>query len=319
MTVADLDPVDAAWHEWRRHGIGGSDISALVGLAPASWGRGPFGLWAEKVGLTDNRVTGNELMDFGKRAESLILDWFAETTGLDPTDRQRACEHPDHPWQRCTVDAIVYPAGEPEPVEVKTTPDAPADWEAEIPVYYQAQAQWQMHVVGAARCHFAVLHISTGRRTLARYVLERNDDDITRLVDAATRFWNDHVLTGIPPAATGPDRRAIGDVYDKPTDDAVVLADLADQVDELRDTKAAIRSLEQYAEQLAAEITAALGNATVGTDNTGRIIATWKPQEQSRIDIDKLKSEWPDAAASCTTRRTHRVLRTPKPKPSSST
>ena len=41
-------PTDREWHEWRSHGIGGSDIGAILGLSKFA---SPWTVWADKQGL----------------------------------------------------------------------------------------------------------------------------------------------------------------------------------------------------------------------------------------------------------------------------
>jgi putative phage-type endonuclease len=178
------------WHEWRRNGLGGSDIAALVGLSP--WAS-PWSIWAEKVGLVHDD-SDNEWQEFGRRIEPVLVRWFEDRTGLHIAGEQMWLEHPDQPWRRCTADGLVFDGHVEEPsvelalagFEGKSTGDPPSKWEADgIPLNYQCQGQWSMGITGLPRWYFGVLH----GRQFRVYVLERDDADIATLVAAAEKFW----------------------------------------------------------------------------------------------------------------------------------
>ena len=150
------DDSHAEWLQWRRGGIGGSEVAALVGLSPFA---SPMSVWASKTGLTGD-IEDNEYMEFGRRAEPMIAPWFTDRTGLAIIGAQTQCEHPDNPTHRCTVDGFVVEddratiAQALGVAEIKTTGD---DW-TEIPDAYQCQGQWQMWVTGTHHCWFPTLH-----------------------------------------------------------------------------------------------------------------------------------------------------------------
>ena len=55
----------AEWLDWRRGGIGSSDIAAIIGLSP--WAT-PYSVWAEKTGRLDNHDNDDTVKEFGRRA-----------------------------------------------------------------------------------------------------------------------------------------------------------------------------------------------------------------------------------------------------------
>lgn len=191
-------PVDrAGWLEWRRQGLGATDVVAIVGLS--RWAT-PFSVWAEKTGRTpiDDTVPSVEA-EFGLRAEAMLAPWFGELTGYHARKWQHRAHHRDWRVGRATLDALVFrtrrsaaPLG---PLELKTT-DRQPDWTAEtFPLDYLAQCQWQMEVTDTDRAWLFALH---GRRPVI-YPVERDLDDGAWLLDAARRFWRDHVEGDRPP------------------------------------------------------------------------------------------------------------------------
>jgi putative phage-type endonuclease len=280
---AGLSPVPAAddrfdWLAWRRTGIGASDVAGILGLSP--WTT-PWTVWADKVGLAPEQEP-SEAMEFGSLIEGLLCDWYETKFDTVVTFRQSRCTHPAWSHHLATLDGITHPLAL---IECKSTSDD--EWD-EIPVYYQAQAQWQMHVAQIDRCTFVVLHMAFGRPKIRTYQLDRNDDDIALLVARVNTFWTDRVLTGNPPPIDGTERTTdiLRDAW-WPTLDETVEADL-----ELVKVVATIPALRADADAATERheaarnaIRQALGERTTlieGYADNGKplILATWKPTKK---------------------------------------
>jgi putative phage-type endonuclease len=67
------------WLEQRMEGIGGSDISAVLGVNP--W-RTPLDVWLEKTGRGETWATEPERVKWGKLLEPAIARGYAEDCGL---------------------------------------------------------------------------------------------------------------------------------------------------------------------------------------------------------------------------------------------
>lgn len=68
---------EAEWLEERRKGIGASDIAAVMGVS--RW-KTPYQVYLEKR-KEANDFLGNKIMDWGKRMEGPIRQWYSDTTG----------------------------------------------------------------------------------------------------------------------------------------------------------------------------------------------------------------------------------------------
>ena len=68
--------MDSELFELRRSGVGGSDVSAILGMNP--W-RGPFDVWLEKTGAVD-QFGENPAMMRGRLFEPAIANWYSEVT-----------------------------------------------------------------------------------------------------------------------------------------------------------------------------------------------------------------------------------------------
>lgn len=192
------------WLAWRRQGIGGSDIPALLGLS--SFGT-PYTVWADKMGfLPPSEYTQRQRL--GLRLEVVLAEEFHEATDLYVGAQQERCEHPDEPVFRCTLDGRVYELAPPPPGDSWEDNDPVATWQAKtdgrygwpegIPVAIQAQCQWELGVTGLAEAWLSVM--LAGFR-IEHHRLERNDEDIAFMQQRALAFWQAHVLTGEPPRA----------------------------------------------------------------------------------------------------------------------
>lgn len=188
----------ADWLQWRRHGIGGSDAAAIVGLSPYS---SPYTVYCDKVGLTaDDKDT--EAARLGRDLEGYVVQRWQERTGK----RARRCNYMLQnqilSWMIADVDRLVI--GEDAGLECKTTSAYnKTDFAGgDIPPYYYVQCQHYMAVTELPRWYLGVLVLGVGFYDL---VVERNDDDIDALTEAEGRFWHDHVVPRVPPAPDGSD------------------------------------------------------------------------------------------------------------------
>lgn len=300
---------DAEWLAWRREGVSASDVAGIVGVSP--WDS-PWSVWANKVGLAPEKEA-SEAMEFGKRAEPLLAEWFHDRTGLHVIGEQTWCTHPTETWMRATVDGFV--AESPDAAldevvacyEAKTTSEAPWD---EVPVHYQCQAQWQMAVTGMPRVWFGVLHLAFGRPTFREYRFERNQREVDFLVEQCRRFWVDHVLTGCPPEvdASEATTTALSHAYTPDPDATVDVAGLAYTLDELARIEDDMKRLEAMRDHYRNTLRAALGDATTGVID-GEPVVTWKAQTARRLDTARLRADLPEVAAQYETESVTRVLR----------
>jgi putative phage-type endonuclease len=285
------------WLEWRRTGIGASEVAMLYGWGFAN--QSPYQLWLQKVGLiAPGDELDNERFEFGRRAEPMIARWFEDETGLYVFHEQERRVHDHYSWCIATIDGEVFEGPSRDGIEplggleIKTT--SSFDWKPDepIPIRYAAQGQWQMFVCGWERLWFAVLH-GTAFRV---YVLERDEDDITDLFERAGRFWHDHVLAVVPPdldesPATS---RALGQAYrgdrDRTTAD---LSELQRSLTDLREAKAEIAKWKGRAYLHENEIKAALGDATYGDFGKGPEV-TWSRFNRRSVDTALLKQRFPE-------------------------
>jgi len=215
-TILTAETGREAWLAARRKGIGASEIAAVLGISP--W-ESPFSLYWRKVNGWDYEPSAE--MEWGTRLEPAIAAKYADAhpdvyveTGqlavsgygswmLATPDRLigPACQHPSgNMYQNHCCDCMnTGMAGPPEAVlELKTAHSADGWGEpdtAEIPVYYRAQVQWQMLVLGVQYAELAVL---IGGSDYREYRVRRDDKDIAVMVEHGRRFMA-RIEAGDPP------------------------------------------------------------------------------------------------------------------------
>lgn len=134
------------WLAYRRKGIGGSDVAALLGISP--W-RTARDLYFDKLNIV--AVEDNEdnwvALEMGHLLEPLVAKIFQHRTGYKVYQIKKMFQHPQYSWMLADVDYFVeLPDGSTAILEIKTTNyNARDNWwlngEETVPVYYEAQGR----------------------------------------------------------------------------------------------------------------------------------------------------------------------------------
>jgi len=178
--------------------IGGSDISAILGISP--W-KSAVDLWLDKT-TPPRDDSSSAPKRRGQRLEPYIRDMIASEHGLTITAANQRYVDPEVPYFACEIDAeCVQAVAHPiENIEIKTVhPFKARDWgEVDtdaLPIHYVAQAQWGLGVTGRSVCRvFALIGDD-----LRPYVVERDDETIEALRTKADEFWQRYVLPKLRP------------------------------------------------------------------------------------------------------------------------
>lgn len=288
----------------RRHGIGGSDVAAILGLSPF---KSPLDVYLEKVGEADS-TEENERMYWGSRLESLVADEYSLRHDRKVRRRHQAVVHKKYTWMRANVDRIVINLD--RLLECKTTSERNADLWGEpgtdqIPELYMAQVQHYIIVAQHAAIDVAVL---IGGQEYRDYTVEADPEIRDMLLEEENRFWHEHVLAGVPPAPRSIEEAAR--LWPRHVDRSVIATDeVVAAIERLQAIKE--RGKEVEAEEKAAklEIQQHMGDAGVLLDPDGRKpLATWKANEVTRLDGKRLRDEHPEIAQEYTNTTTQRRL-----------
>ena len=292
--------------EDRRHGIGGSDAGAVLGLNPY---RTPLDVYREKTGEADPPDLDDvEAVRWGNLLEDTLAREYSTRTGHKVRRRNRAVVHPELPFIRANLDRTVD--GERKVLEIKTAGYwARKDWgpagSDHVPDAYLAQVMHQMLATGYREADLCVL---IGGQEFRIYHLGFDQELADLIVDKETWFWRECVEKRMPPPPTTfDDLKAL-----YPTDDGgieVATPEILDAIAELKQLKEQGKEVDQRQQALELAIKAQMGDAATLTDEAGNTLATWKTQQSTRLDQKALKAEEPDTFERFQTTSTMRVLR----------
>ena len=201
--IATTSEREQAWLNHRTTGVGGSDMSAILGISHYAT---PLDIWLSKTGRNNPEKKDSWAIRKGNRLEGELRQWFKDThpelevrdgTDLSLTSRQ-------YPHMLASLDGYLYdPASESFGVlECKTANSYRAqDWRDDdgspcIPDYYLVQVQHYLAVTGW-QWGYVIADTSGVEPLIIRF--ERDEEDIAAIVRAATEFWR-FVESGQMPA-----------------------------------------------------------------------------------------------------------------------
>ena len=226
---------ESAWHAFRALGVGGSDMSTILGLNPYST---PYDLWLEKT----NR----------QQPEDISGKWaIVKGNALEVELRHRF----RHPLMHASLDGFVYDEESDSwgILEIKTANAnrGRTDWHDETgelvaPQYYMAQVTHYMAVTGFT---WGVFYADIGESEPVEVRFERDEDDVSAVIHAAEDFWG-FVTRDEMPALTGAD---VAKAYPEPSEG---IEDMSDSTDlrrlmaDYQQTTADLSALKQHKDEL---------------------------------------------------------------------
>ena len=207
--------------------IGCSDLPILAGVDP----------YAEPIDLFNRIVRGyepersreqNEMGELGKLYEMPTVRFYAEhrrTPSTTAVSKPPSITPQARPWQRYSLDAVLgmptsvkHEGATPQEIvecKLRNTYSAQSQGWGEdgdpdgVPIKVRVQVQGQLEAVRADRDAWvgtdvpdldeATVLCSVNGQSLRIFTVPRNEDLGAALVEAAERFWRDHVLTQTPP------------------------------------------------------------------------------------------------------------------------
>lgn len=302
--VAPDVQADVAFREERRKYLGGSDIAALLGIAPPTWRRNtPLALYLDKVEPPKPDTRGRAYKRRGKRWEAVVGEMLIEKLEelghrVEVVKSNERYKDADFDYFSCEIDFEVRLDGEEDitNVELKTVhPYKVAEWGEEdtdsAPVWYTAQAMWGLGITRRRRCIIAPLF---GADEIRTYPVQAANDVITELREAGRKFWTENVLARVPPPPGG--LLDMARLFPNDCGRTAELGQIEAFVDALAELRAADNDFDNAkarwdaAEYVAKQIMGDIAVATIG----GHKACSWKTQTDRRVDVTRLKIERPD-------------------------
>jgi putative phage-type endonuclease len=219
------DPIsEAAWHQIRKQGVGGSDAGTLCGVNKYD---SVYHLWCMKSGIAQPTDAG-EPAEWGHILEKPVAEKYAKDTGQALVEWAVTLRSIEYPFMQANLDFVtvdpceLFPAGKvttwkrkAPPVgitaiyEGKTgaiaSPGSPKDWletPESIPETYACQGAHYCAVSGLRLVKYGCL---LGGHGLVKREMQVSEEFVESLIEVTRSFWEDHVLTGTPPEVDGSD------------------------------------------------------------------------------------------------------------------
>jgi predicted phage-related endonuclease len=240
--LADSNHKRDFWLEKRQLGIGASEIAIVLGNT--RWGTS-LSLYAKKLGLWKDNEEEKEYLYWGNRLEPAIIAGYADRTGRAAVPFGLLLRHVRYPWLLATPDALTTddPAAKARAPELTRAINAirrvirhqrnvppelvhefvrcsqgwwalqtkniglwsAQDWTEGAPDYYVLQCQQESLLLNSTRCTAAAL--VAGQRLIWEDI-ERDEITERRIVNLGRKFWHEHVLAKVEPAADGSEHSA---------------------------------------------------------------------------------------------------------------
>lgn len=298
------------WLETRTNSIGGSEIGSIAGYNKYG---SALTVFNDKLGL-GKKFEGNIHTLFGNRMEPLIREWVQEDFEKDTNIKLNTYEYPfmmvdkeneyfsanidgigileaDYTyWENGDTAEIKYiPKGELFGLEIKTGSEfLKKMWAGEeIPDNYYCQCQWYMGVTELK--YFLIIYL-LGKEVKWK-VVPRSEEDIKALKEIGKGFWENHILTKIPPEPTGNPKETEDINYQQNLKDGCEVNISDNKLTQYKSVSDEIKELETKKEQLKQKIFLEMGNSKKGSD--GRFKITRYEVKRDSLDNKTLKEKYP--------------------------
>ena len=194
------------WLEYRRSGIGGSDVSAVLGVSPFITGRDLYYDKLRIVSAVDD--TANWVQkEIGNLLEDLVAKIFHVKTGYRIYQLKKMFRHPAYGFMTANIDYFAELSnGETAIVEIKTTNynNTGKWWDGRnetVPLNYELQGRHCMSVMNLNRVYFCCLYGNSADEVIIRHI-DRDLDYESEMIALEEYFWVNHVQARVPPPYT---------------------------------------------------------------------------------------------------------------------
>lgn len=272
------------WLELRKKYIGGSDAASVVGLNDY---QSPYALWTEKMGIAP-AFEGNLRTRVGTELEPVIAKLFEEETGKKVQNCNFTLINDVFPWAVADVDRMVI--GEDAILEIKSTSALNLKHykNGDYPARFYVQVMHYLAVTGKQKAYLAVL---IGNSDFRIFEIERDEDEISALMEAEKQFYG-YMQSGEEPPANAVDVESIELAHPASNGTSIELFGQQNIMREYLELKARIAALEKEADGIAAVLKQDMGDAEKGTD--GEYIVTWANRTRTTFDKKAFQKDNPN-------------------------
>lgn len=319
------------WLDYRRKGVGGSDVAAIMGVSPFATIRD---LYNDKLGIEPLIAEERNwvALEVGHRLEDLVAQIFSKKTGLEIFPVRKMFRHPLYPFMLADVDYFIkFPDGSFGILECKTCNyNAKDKWADDaIPTNYVYQVRHYMAVMNISRAYIACLYGNNEDEFLYRY-LERDMMEEEEIIEQESYFWSEYVEKRIAPPYSGrPDlilasiRRYSG-LADKAIPEISISGLEAKGLEKYLSLSEEKSLLEKRKKEIESEQKALMvpfveqmgqGCKAVLNDGSNRYRITYNPTIRTQIGkegLEKLKIQYPEIYEEYTKTSENRIFRVKK-------
>lgn len=279
------------WLKWRKKGLGGSDIAAILGISKWS---SAIDIWLQKTNQKFDAPIENEAMTWGKILEPVIRETFIKVTGKKTIEVKAILQNEEHPFMIADVDGLTQDDnGNPAILEIKCVSEYKrSEWDNDqIPQYYMTQVMHYLAVTGLDTAYVVAL---VGGNSMIIREVHADEEMIAMLIACEKDFWQK--VTGMTrPEADGSDacKDLLDSLYRGGISDQIVLPEEAVEFVDLYIEASAEEDSAKAKKQLASNRLKEI----MGDYNTGTCLGhtiSWKPVSTDRFDSKKFKEDEPE-------------------------
>ncbi len=287
------------WLEERKTYIGGSDLGSILGINNF---RTELDVYLEKTAEGIAEDTASEAAYWGNVLEDVVAQEYAKRTGFKIEKPAGLIRHSEYPFIACNLDYwVIDDQGNSHILECKTANQMKVTcWGEEgtdqIPESYLYQVAYYAAITGVNRVDIAVL---IGGQDFRIYRYDKDEVKESQLIRAAKKFWNNHVLAGVPPKPRTQEDAA--KLYPKANGLEVRANDtILEKVCVLQDLKAHEKTISEEIKGLQLCIKDYMQENEVLVGEEGECYATWKNSAgRTSVDTKKLKAKYSDIYQQC--------------------
>jgi len=271
-----------------RRGIGGSEVSAILGLDQYS---SPYKIWLVKTGREPS-FAGNKYTTAGNRLEPVVVEYFEQETKyrvIKASANQKLVVHPKYEFaigyrDRIYIKTATIGKGV---LECKTT-QSPYD---DVPESWFTQLQWYLGISDMS--YGAVAWLERGLDFKYREY-DYDPDYFNFMIERVREFWENNILKDIPPEPINAED--VIKMYNRHVEGSKMEAtpELIGVFNELKILREKMKADETREEELINAVKMVMKDTEVILQGT-KPLFTWRTTAPiSAFDKDKLKLEKPD-------------------------
>lgn len=288
--VSTLNLDKKEWLRYRKQGITGTDVGAIVGLNPYV---SAFEVYQDKI--SDDIIEfDNESMRQGRDLEEYVAQRFVEDTGMKVQRANAIYYNEKYPYMLADFDRVIV--GQKAGLECKTVSPYSADkWaNGKIPLHYQMQVQHYLGVSGFDCWYVAALIFGT--EFLIRKI-ERDEELIQNLITIEERYWYHNVLgrnIPAPDGSAGCSEMLKKQYFSARNENEIQLFGVEEELRRRDEIKGLLDKLEKEKKTIEQKIQLQLGQADAVYGVAGNYRVAWTPAVTTRFDVSRLKEEQPE-------------------------